>query len=101
MPENLPDVWVASQEIIDKDPDLLNRALKALYGAVKYLKENQEYAVKYIKDFNNYDLKVAELEYKNTIMGLSDDGMIKKEWLENSLQCAKLAGSKEICRDHQ
>ncbi len=95
MPENLPDVWVASQEIIEKDSDLVNRSLKALYEAVQYLKNNPEYAVKYIKEFNNYELEVAELEYKNTIMGLSDDGMIKKEWLESSFKLAKLAGTKD------
>lgn len=95
MPENLPDVWVATQKLIDENPDLLRQALKALYAALKHLKENRDYAVKYIKDFNDYELKVAELEYENTIMGLSDDGMIKKEWLENSLDLAKLAGTEQ------
>jgi len=93
MPENLPDVWVASQKIIDNNPELLKKALKATYASVKHLKENPQYAVKYIKDFNNYEQAVAELEYKNTIMGLSDNGMIKREWLDASLSLAKLVGS--------
>lgn len=95
MPENLPDVWVATQEIIDKNPELVRKSLQALFAALKHLKDNPEYAINYIKEFNNYDLNVAELEYKNTIMGMLDDGIIKKEWLQNSLDLAKLAGTKE------
>ncbi len=95
MKENLPDVWVATQEIIDKNPELVRKSLQALFAALKYLKDNPKYAVNYIKDFNNYDLNIAELEYKNTIMGMLDDGIIKKEWLQNSLDLAKLAGIKD------
>jgi NitT/TauT family transport system substrate-binding protein len=92
MPINLPDVWVASQEIIDKRPDVLRQALKALYASVRYLKEHPDYAVKFIKEFNNYTMEVAKLEYENTIKGLSGDGMLKKEWLQNSIELGKLAG---------
>jgi NitT/TauT family transport system substrate-binding protein len=96
MPINLPDVWVASDEIINKRPEILRKGLQALYASVGYLKANPDYAIKYIKDFNNYTQEVSKLEYENTIKGLSDDGMLNKEWLQNSMELAKLAGVTEM-----
>lgn len=92
MEPNLPDVWVASQAIIEKNPTAVRGILKALYAAARHLKQNPQFAVQYIKDFNNYELPVARMEYERTIMGLSDEGLVKREWLQNSLDLARLAG---------
>jgi NitT/TauT family transport system substrate-binding protein len=92
MPVNLPDVWVASDEIITKRPDVLRKGLQALYASVAYLKDNPAFGIKYVKDFNDYTQEVAKMEYDNTIKGLSDDGMLQREWLLNSMELARLAG---------
>lgn len=92
MPPNYPDVWGASVQMKNERPDVLQRMVKILFFTIRYMKENPDFSVKFIKEYNNYSFDVAKYEYEHTIKGLSDDGMLRKEWLENSLGLAKLVG---------
>ena len=96
MPPNYPDVWVASQQMVDERPDVLRRLVKVLFFTIRYMKQNPDFSINFIKVYNNYSLDVAKYEYEHTIKKLSDDGMIKKEWLNNSFELAKLAGITDL-----
>jgi len=96
MSPNLPDVWVASDELIRKNPEALRKVLIGLYSAVQYMKKNPEWAIKFIRDANKFPEDVAKLEFENTIKGLSDNGALKAEWVEDSLKLATLAGLTQL-----
>ncbi|MBI5909616.1 MAG: ABC transporter substrate-binding protein [Betaproteobacteria bacterium] len=90
---SLPDVWVASQAIIDQRPKALEGALRAIFKATRYLKENRAYALKYLKNFTKEaDDKVIELEYENAVMGRTTDAVMPPEWLRASMALAEGSG---------
>lgn len=96
MEPNLPDVWAASQEIIDRDPEALGKALQGLYSAISYMQENPEWTIDFIQEQTGMDQSVAEAEYENTILGLSDDGYFEHDWVAASLQLGELAGLDDL-----
>src|SRR3954470_15116749 len=51
MEPTLPDVLVASQEMIDKRPQTVRATIGAIYKAVLHMRNNREWALKYLKDF--------------------------------------------------
>lgn len=90
---SLPDVWVASQALIDQRPKALEGALRAIFKATRYLKENRAYALKYLKNFTKeVDDKVIELEYETAVMGRTTDAMMRPEWLRASMALAEGSG---------
>lgn len=90
---SLPDVWAASQAIIDQRPKAVEGTLRAIFKATRYLKENRGYALKYLKNFTKEDDdKVIQLEYETAIMGRSTDAVIRPEWLRASLALAEGSG---------
>jgi NitT/TauT family transport system substrate-binding protein len=92
MPPNLPDIWVASDKAIETNADGVKKFLAAFYGAVRYMKENQEWTIKFLQEVTKSDPAVAKLEFDNTVKGLSEDGSFKLEWVSTSLELAKLSG---------
>ena len=96
MPINLPDVWVASEQMIEKRPDQLRKALTGIYSAVVYMQAHPEWSIDFIAKKTGMDKAIATEEYNNTIKGLSPDGMLKEEWVKESLKLGELAGMKEI-----
>lgn len=96
MEPNLPDVWIASQELIEKNAEGLRKSLVGLYSAIVYMQNNPEWSIKFIQEKTGLDPKVAEAEYNNTIKGLSPDGNIKKSWVEASMALGRLAGLENL-----
>lgn len=96
MQPNLPDVWIASERAVNERPDEIRAALVGLYSTIRHMKANADWAVSFIQDHNRFDAPIARLEYENTIKGLSDDGMIREEWVEASLALGRLAGLQNL-----
>jgi NitT/TauT family transport system substrate-binding protein len=89
MEPTLPDVIVASQEMMDKRPQAVRGTLAAIYKAVGHLRNNREWALKYLKDFTQEkDDKVNVLTYEQVVVPLSQDGTVKPEWISNSINIA-------------
>lgn len=89
MVPTLPDVIVASQEMIDKRPQAVRGTLAALFKTVGYMHDNREWALKYLKDFTGEkDDKVNVLTYEQVVLQLSQDGIVKPEWVTNSINIA-------------
>jgi NitT/TauT family transport system substrate-binding protein len=98
MEPTLPDVIVASQEMMDKRPQAVRGTLAALYKAVAHLRNNREWALKYLKDFTEEkDDKVNVLTYEQVVVPLSQDGVVKPEWITNSINiAAKVWGLEDL-----
>ncbi|MGG5890567.1 ABC transporter substrate-binding protein [Falsiroseomonas sp. HC035] len=96
MQPNLPDVWIASEKVVAERPDDVRRALVGLYSAIRHMKRNPEWAIRFIQDQNRFTPEIARLEFENTIMGLSDDGELREEWVEASLGLGRLAGLQNL-----
>jgi NitT/TauT family transport system substrate-binding protein len=89
MEPTLPDVIVAPQEMMDKRPQAVRGMLAALYKAVVHMRNNRDWALKYLKDFTEEkDDKVNVLTYEQVVVAMSQDGMVKPEWIANSINIA-------------
>jgi ABC-type nitrate/sulfonate/bicarbonate transport system substrate-binding protein len=89
MEPTLPDVIVASQEMMDKRPQAVRGTLAAIYKAVGHMRNNRDWALKYLKDFTEEkDDKVNVLTYEQVVVPLSQDGIVKPEWISNSINIA-------------
>jgi NitT/TauT family transport system substrate-binding protein len=100
MEPTLPDVLVASQEMMDKRPQAVRSTLAAIYKTVNYLRTNRDWALKYLKDFTEEkDDKVNVLTYEQVVVPLSQDGIVKPEWITNSINiAAKVWGLDDLRR---
>src|SRR5215470_13990508 len=98
MEPTLPDVIVASQEMMDKRPQALRGTLAAIYKAVAYLRTNRDWALRYLKGFTEEkDDGVNILTYEQVVVPLSQDGVVKPEWISNSINiAAKVWGVDEL-----
>src|SRR5436309_837105 len=98
MEPTLPDMIVASQEMMDKRPQIVRGTLAAIYKAVVHLRNNREWALKYLKDFTEEkDDKVNVLTYEQVVVPLSQDGIVKPEWISNSINiAAKVWGLEDL-----
>jgi NitT/TauT family transport system substrate-binding protein len=89
MEPTLPDVIVAPQEMMDKRPQAVRGTLAALYKAVVHMRNNRDWALKYLKEFTEEkDDKVNLLTYEQVVVAMSQDGMVKPEWIANSINIA-------------
>lgn len=94
MPPTLPDVWVASQDIIDEHPERVEGVLRAIYRATRYMQDNRNYSIDYLREFTGEeDPEVLRLEYEVGIMNRATRANIEPEWLKASLGLAGDSGS--------
>ena len=92
MPPTLANVYVASQDMIDKRPQELRGALAAIYEALAYMRQNRDWTLAYLKEFAKSDnARLNEQLYEHVIKELSPDGRIDKAWIGNGLALAARA----------
>jgi NitT/TauT family transport system substrate-binding protein len=97
MEPTLPDVWVATQPMIDGNPKAIEGTLKAIYKATAYMKKNRAYAIDFTKKFTREkDDRVVELEYEVVLSGRPTSARIDPRWIDNSLALAKLGGITDL-----
>jgi ABC-type nitrate/sulfonate/bicarbonate transport system substrate-binding protein len=100
VPPNLTSVWIAADKYIKEKPDVVQKALNALYGGLMYMRANREAAVKLIGDLYEIPPDIAAAEYENTILKLETDGNMAgdrvKDGLELALELARLGGMKDM-----
>jgi NitT/TauT family transport system substrate-binding protein len=92
VPEHISGVWLVSDKLINSKPDMMQRINNALFGAVAELKKDRAASIKLIAEVDELDPKIAEAELDGDIVDLSSTGEMKKEWVERSLDLAKLIG---------
>ena len=97
MHPTLPDVWVATQTMIDGNPKAIEGTLRAIYRATAYMKNNRAYAIDYLRKFTGEkDAKVSEMEFEIVLMGRPTSAKIERKWLEDSLALARLGGFTDL-----
>jgi len=94
VPPHSTGSWIATDKIIKERPQAVQKTLNAIYGGLAFLRapQNRSAAVKLIAEIDEIAEPVAAAELDGNIMKLSTDGEIRKEWMERSLEMARLIG---------
>src|SRR5215813_9243771 len=100
VPSNLTGGWIVTDKFVAEKPQVVQKALNALYGAVAFMRANKDATVKLIADLYEIPPEIAGLEYDNTIMKLETSGDMSapniKDAVQLSMDLAKLGGLKDI-----
>src|SRR6201995_989294 len=100
VPPNLTGGWIVLDKFAEAKPQVVQKALNALYGAVAFMRANREPTIKLIADLYEVPPEIAALEYENTILKLETDGDMSgpkiKDAVQLSMDLAKLGGLKDI-----
>jgi ABC-type nitrate/sulfonate/bicarbonate transport system substrate-binding protein len=100
VPDNLTGGWIVLDKFAAEKPQVVQKALNALYGAVAFMRSHRDVTVKLIADLYEVPPEIAGMEYDNTIMKLESDGSLDgpkiKDAVQLSLDLAKLGGLKDI-----
>src|SRR5215813_12204302 len=100
VPPNLTAGWIVLDKFAEADPQVVQKALNALYGAVRFMRNNRDVTVKLIADLYEIPPDIAALEYENTILKLETNGDMSAPKIsaavQLSLDLAKLGGLKDI-----
>lgn len=100
VPPNLTAGWIVLDKLAETKPQLVQKAVNALYGAVAFMRANRDVTVKLIAELYEMPPEIASLEYDNTIMKLETSGDMGapdvKAAVQLSLDLAKLGGLKDI-----
>jgi NitT/TauT family transport system substrate-binding protein len=100
VPPNLTAGWIVLDKFAQEKPQMVQKALNALYGAVGFMRANRDATVKLIADLYEMPAEIAGLEYDNTIMKLETSGDTSapgvKDAVQLSMDLAKLGGLKDI-----
>jgi NitT/TauT family transport system substrate-binding protein len=96
MPPNLIGGWAVTDKNLTERPDFVRKALNALYGALEYMRNNPDYAIKMIADNNELPEAIARMEYERTFMNLSRDGQMTPAAVQLAPDMAKASGAGEM-----
>ena len=100
IPPNLTAGWIVLDKLADSKPQLVQKAVNALYGAVAFMRANKDVTVKLFAELYEMPPEIAALEYDNTIMKLETSGDMGaanvNAAVQLSLDLAKLGGLKDI-----
>ena len=100
VPPNLSAGWIVLDKFAQEKPQVVQKAVNALYGALAFMRANRDVTVKLIADLYEVPPEIAAAEYDNTIMKLEIDGSMEGEAVakavQASLELAKLGGLKDI-----
>lgn len=98
VPAHSNSAWIASDKIIKERPEVVQKALNAIYGGVGFLvaDANRAAAVKLIAEIDEIPEPIAARELDGNIKNLSRDGEMKLEWMERALDMARLIGMTDL-----
>lgn len=100
VPPNLTAGWIALDKFAEAKPQMVQKAVNALYGAVAFMRANRDVTIKLIAELYEMPPEIAGLEYDNTIMKLETSGDMGaanvNAAVQLSLDLAKLGGLKDI-----
>ena len=100
VPPNLTAGWIVLDKFAEAKPQVVQKALNALYGAVQFMRDNRDVTVKLIADLYEMPPEIAALEYENTILKLETNGDMAAPKVHDagqlSLDLARLGGLKDI-----
>jgi NitT/TauT family transport system substrate-binding protein len=94
IPAHSNSAWIASDKIIKERPQVVQKALNALYGGVAFLvaDTNRATAVKLIAEIDEIPDAIAARELDGNIKHLSRTGEMQLDWMERALDMGRLIG---------
>jgi NitT/TauT family transport system substrate-binding protein len=96
MPPNLIGGWTATEKNLTERRAFIQKGLNALYGALEYMRNNPDYAIKTIATNNELSPEIAKMEFEKTFLRLSRDGQTKLASVEKALELAAASGVKDM-----
>jgi NitT/TauT family transport system substrate-binding protein len=95
---HLSGLWIANDKFIAEKPQVLQKALNAIYGGLAFLqdKANRAEAVKMIAEIDDIPDTVAAAELDGNLMKLSTTGEMTEEWMSRALDLARLVGMTDL-----
>ena len=96
MPPNLIGGWTATEKNLNERRAFIQKGLNALYGALEYMRNNPDYAIKTIATNNELSPDIAKMEFEKTFLKLSRDGQTKLASVEKALELAAASGVKDM-----
>jgi ABC-type nitrate/sulfonate/bicarbonate transport system substrate-binding protein len=100
VPPNLTSAWIVTDKFAKEKPEVVQKALNALYGGLMYMRNNRDAAIKLIAGLYEMPDDIAAAEYENTILKLETDGSMAGDKivgaLQLSLDMAKMGGMKDL-----
>jgi NitT/TauT family transport system substrate-binding protein len=100
VPPNLAAGWIALDKYAQDKPQMVQKTLNALYGALMFMRANKDASVKLITELYEIPADIAALEYENTILKLETDGSMDGPKIPGQLQLAldmaKAGGMKDL-----
>ncbi len=100
VPPNLAAGWIALDKYAQEKPQMVQKTLNALYGALQFMRGNKDTTVKLISELYEIPTEIAALEYENTILKLETDGSMGgphiPEQVQLALDMAKAGGMKDL-----
>jgi NitT/TauT family transport system substrate-binding protein len=96
VPEHLSGVWIASDKLITEKPQVVQKAVNALFGAMIVLNAERDTAVKLIAEIDEIPPDIAAAELDGNIKKLSKTGEMQTIWVERAFGMAKLVGMSDL-----
>jgi NitT/TauT family transport system substrate-binding protein len=98
IPAHSNSAWIASDKIIKDRPQVVQKALNAIYGGVAFLVSdaNRAAAVKLIAEIDEIPEAIAARELDGNIKNLSRTGEMQHDWMERALDMAQLIGMTDL-----
>jgi NitT/TauT family transport system substrate-binding protein len=98
VPAHSNSAWIASDKIIKERPQVVQKALNALYGGVGFLtaEGNRAAAVNLIAEIDEIPEAIAARELDGNIKKLSRTGEMQPDWMERALDMGRLIGMSDL-----
>ena len=96
MPPNLIGGWTATEKNLTERRAFIQKGLNALYGALEYMRQNPDYAIKTIATNNELPVEIAQMEYERTFLRLSRDGKMTLASVQKAMDLAAASGVKDM-----
>jgi len=98
VPAHSNSAWIASDKIIKERPQVLQKALNAIYGGLAFLAAdgNRAAAVKLIAEIDEIPEAIAARELDGNIKNLSRTGEMQLDWMERALDMGRLIGMNDL-----
>jgi NitT/TauT family transport system substrate-binding protein len=95
---HLSGLWIAPDKFIAEKPQVVQKAVNALFGAVVFLQDkgNRAEAIKLIAEIDEIAPQVAEAELDGNLSKMSTTGEMKEDWLALALDLARLVGMTDL-----
>jgi ABC-type nitrate/sulfonate/bicarbonate transport system substrate-binding protein len=100
VPPNLTSGWIVTDKFAQEKPEVVQKALNALYGGVMFMRNNRDAAIKLIAGLYEMPADIAAAEYENTILKLETSGDMSAAEvpaaMQLSLDMAKMGGMNNL-----